>query len=112
VLNAQNGARNAVGVSDFAWSSTLAANAQQWANKCVFEDTSIYGTGSNVAMIIGYLSTPEDLIHAFINQKPYYNGGVGCAYNFCSINSPFPTYSNGQWTFLVCFYSSTGNIVG
>ncbi|GLC33599.1 hypothetical protein PLESTB_000093500 [Pleodorina starrii] len=106
------------------WSSSLAADAQAWANRCVFEhaNNAVTGQGENLAW--GYPDT-NSVIDAYYSESSGYAYGasqpsdwhsvghftqmvwvattdVGCAVTSCS----------GGAQFHVCRYYPPGNVQG
>ncbi|EFJ45208.1 hypothetical protein VOLCADRAFT_94361 [Volvox carteri f. nagariensis] len=106
------------------WSSTLEADAQAWANRCVFEHANNGATGQGENLAWGY-SDAKSAIDA------YYSEGAGYAYG---VSQPADWYSVGHFTqvvwrsttdlgcavatcnggqqFHVCRYYPPGNYVG
>ncbi|GAA5865446.1 hypothetical protein JCM3774_005639 [Rhodotorula dairenensis] len=134
-LAEHNKLRAAHNAEPLTWNSDLAAAAQSWADKCIFqhgggtalgagENIAAYsGTDSNVAYAIS-LWSDEASLYDF--SKPGYSDAtghftqmvwkgttqVGCAQSYCApLRDP-----NGAWSwdgfFYVCEYLAPGNIVG
>jgi len=113
-----------------AWSSTVAASAQAFTDKCVFADTS-GPYGSNAFAGTGTY-TPADVVAAWVGEDADYDYatnscaqgkecghytqvvwrdsiGLGCGLTNCTDNNPF---GNGPWQLWVCNYDPAGNYVG
>jgi len=112
-----------------AWSSTVAASAQAWANNCVFADTGP-PYGSNAFAGTGEY-TPAEVVAAWVSEDADYDYatntcsavcghytqvvwrdsvGLGCGMATCTKNSPFT--GGGTWQLWICNYNPPGNYVG
>ncbi|KAF9598616.1 hypothetical protein IFM89_028285 [Coptis chinensis] len=125
-LKAHNAARALVGVAPMTWDNTVAATAQNYANKMAATCNMVHSTGpygENLAKSTGVLTAAE-AVTLWVNEKQFYNvqanscnGGqclhytqviwrksvrLGCARESCS---------NGG-TFIVCNYDPPGNYIG
>ena len=134
---AHNAARAAVVPSatpplpQMAWSSTVAASAQAWANNCVFADTGP-PYGSNAFAGTGTY-TPAEVVASWVSEDADYDYatntcaqgkecghytqvvwrdsvGLGCGMATCTKNSPFG--GSGAWQLWICNYDPPGNYVG
>jgi hypothetical protein len=113
-----------------AWSSTVAASAQAFADKCVFEDTGP-PYGSNAFAGTGSY-TPAEVVASWVSEDAHYDYAtntcavgqmcghytqvvwrgsteIGCGMANCTINSPF---GRGPWQLWICNYNPPGNYVG
>ncbi|PNH11533.1 Protein PRY2 [Tetrabaena socialis] len=104
------------------WSDSLTADAQAWANRCVFEHASGTGQGENLAW--GY-NDPVSAIDAYYAESSQYTYGQPSPSNFeavghftqmvwlastdlgCAVAS-----CNGGQLFHVCRYYPAGNVWG
>jgi uncharacterized protein YkwD len=121
VLSAHNSFRAMHGVPALSWSAGLAATAQAWANRCVFEHSN-NGLGENLATGSSGGFPPAAQVKAWYDEIKDYdfaNGGfggntghftqvvwagtteVGCGIAQCSGND-----------LLVCNYTPAGNMEG
>jgi pathogenesis-related protein 1 len=112
-----------------AWSSTVAASAQAWANNCVFADTGP-PYGSNAFAGTGKY-TPAQVVASWVSEDADYDYaantcsadcghytqvvwrdsvGLGCGMATCTKNSPFG--GSGAWQLWICNYNPPGNYVG
>ncbi len=138
MLKIHNDERDAVGVPPLTWSSSLAANAQSWANHlttlgliCDPErpdlvppkpicDTTLHGAkNENIAAGLADFNSPEELALLWADEKEKYDAGQrsgpGIGHytamvwkNTQEIGCGFA--SSGQMDFLVCRYSPPGNL--
>ncbi len=119
-------------LAPMTWSPTVAAAAQDWANRCKFEHSSSGTSGQNL-----YASTANDnaaaAIDSWTDEVADYNYAtnmcasgkicghytqvvwrtstqLGCGKKECTVNSPFPRSST--WYFWVCDYAPPGNFLG
>lgn len=111
-----------------AWSSTLAATAQAWADGCKFSHSG-GPYGENIYATSG-TSTPTDVVGSWVSEKSKYNYAnnscsgtcghytqvvwaaslnLGCGVKNCTQNSPF---GSSSWQFWVCNYDPPGNFIG
>jgi uncharacterized protein YkwD len=109
------------------WSSTLAGEAQSWADRCVFEHSTM-GNGENLYAASGSFNGATAVTSWYDEIKSYnFNDPgfgmdtghftqlvwkstrqVGCAVKFCSYLAD--AFSDAY--FLVCEYSPPGNMQG
>ncbi|THH21481.1 hypothetical protein EW146_g94 [Bondarzewia mesenterica] len=126
-LTAHNTIRAEHGAADLTWSNDLAAAAQTWADKCIFEHSggSLGPYGENLAAGTGDYSianavkdwTDEVSQYDASNPQPSHftqvvwkaTTQVGCAVQSCS--GIFDA-SYGLAKFYVCEYSPAGNVIG
>jgi uncharacterized protein YkwD len=128
LLNVQNQARAEVNVPALTWSTTLAADAQQWADQIASTGQPTHaqntGQGENLAWGTKGAFTPEQLANTWIAEKANWHGGVLTPQNW------YPTghYTQVVWKdttqvgcglasdanqdYLVCRYSPPGNYMG
>ncbi len=135
VTRMHNAARAQVGVPDLIWDPTLAATAQAYANKCVYQHSGAPNLGENIAA-----NTPANVpvsapMKDWAGEKADYDYNtnscvpnkqcghytqivwkttkrLGCAVTICPANSsPFASVS-GPWDFWVCNFAPPGNYVG
>jgi uncharacterized protein YkwD len=124
-LDYHNTVRAQHGASALTWNNTLAAAAQVWANKCVFEHSG--GTlgpyGENLAAGTGNYtidnaitswtnevsSTTENVYNHFTQVVWKATSQVGCAVQSCS--GIFDA-SYGPAQYYVCEYYTQGNVIG
>ncbi len=135
MLAAHNAARAAVDppatppIPMMKWSSSVAATAQAYAEKCKWGHSGTAGLGENI-----YASTnekkPASVVASWVAEKAYYtyatnscskvcghytqvvwrdSTSLGCGHATCSTGSPF---GGGQWEFWVCNYQPPGNFNG
>ncbi|XWS67538.1 hypothetical protein CRYUN_Cryun04dG0015000 [Craigia yunnanensis] len=125
-LSVHNAARAQVGVGPMTWDATVAAYAQQYANKRISDCGLIHSNGpysENLAEA-SYALTGAEAVKLWVDEKPNYNyeankciGGdclhytqvvwrnsirLGCARVKC----------NSGWWFVTCNYDPPGNFVG
>lgn len=110
------------------WSSTVAATAQAWANKCNFAHNPNSGYGENIYATSG-TATPAAVVADWVSEKADYNYSanscsavcghytqvvwrnslrLGCGVKTCPAGSGF----SGPWQFWVCDYDPPGNFNG
>lgn len=114
-----------------AWSPTLAATAQAWADGCVFEhSTNPYG--ENIYASAGSTVTAYDVVSSWAGESVDYvyasnacsgacghytqivwrdTTSLGCAIKHCTTGSPFGA-SYPTWDLVVCEYDPPGNYDG
>lgn len=128
-LEAQNEARNEVGVDPLVWDDAVAAYASSYANQRISDCAMVHSNGpfgENIAWGSGDMSA-QDAAEMWIDEKKYYdydsntcndpNGGtclhytqvvwkntlrLGCAKVVC----------NSGGTFITCNYDPPGNYMG
>ena len=140
MLNIHNDERDAVRVPPLTWSSSLAADAQSWANhlttlglvcdparaelvppKPVCDTTPHGAKNENIASGVADFNSPEELAQLWADEKAKYNSGQrsgpGIGHytamvwkNTQEIGCGFA--SSGQMDFLVCRYNPPGNVPG
>ncbi|KAM0755915.1 PR-1-like protein [Meredithblackwellia eburnea MCA 4105] len=129
-LKTHNDFRALHGANPLVWSDTLAAAAQTWANKCVWQHSmgAVGPYGENLAATAGYASTIADGINMWSAEAKDYDPSnpqyshftqevwkstttLGCAQATCPAGGLFDA-SYGPWTFYVCEYDPPGNILG
>ena len=132
---AHNAARAAVAganppIPPLTWSADVAATAQAWADKCMF-DHSGGKYGENIYASGGSTPTPADVVNSWVGEAKDYNYAnnscsgtcghytqvvwrastkLGCGMKNCTTNSPFSGFPN--WTLWVCNYDPPGNFNG
>ncbi|MBK9266614.1 MAG: Fis family transcriptional regulator [Polyangiaceae bacterium] len=110
------------------WSADLAAVAQAYAEKCIWEHSS-NNYGENLYATSGG-DTPQDVVNAWVSEVQYYDYAsdscsdvcghytqvvwaetlrLGCGMAKCPDNAP---WGNGPWEMWVCNYDPPGNWVG
>jgi len=124
-----------------SWGHTTAATRTSRYNH-LFHPAKHYSVGENIAFTTGFITNASSLFDGFVvgkrgecakfvsqncpavSRTNFEGWGhysqiiwstttrVGCAWTQCSRNSPFPSYSHGQWTYLVCNYANAGNYLG
>lgn len=115
-------------IPPLVWDPALAAIAQAYADKCVFEHSG-GSYGENLYASSGG-STPADVVGSWVSEVADYDyatdscSGVcghytqvvwaksqklGCGVTTCTQNSPF---GGGSWENWVCNYDPPGNYVG
>ncbi len=132
-LEAHNAVRHAASpapdpaLPDLAWDEDIAATAQAWSSRCVFEHS--HGPlGENLAFFSGDASTPQDTVDGWSSEAADYDYGqngcaagrqcghytqivwrdtqrVGCGASSCTVDG-------FDGTFWVCNYDPPGNVVG
>jgi uncharacterized protein YkwD len=134
ITRLHNVVRAEVGVPGLTWDPTIAATAQAYADKCIFQHSGAAGLGENLAAYAPpggrTASAPVD---DWASEKANYdyasntcaNGQVcghytqvvwknslrlGCGVQSCSTNSPFMGFPN--WEIWVCNYAPPGNVGG
>jgi len=111
-----------------SWSSEIAAVAQAYAEKCVWEHSSNQ-YGENLYATSGG-DTPQDVVNAWVSEVADYNYAsdscsnvcghytqvvwastlrLGCGMAKCPDNAP---WGNGPWEMWVCNYDPPGNWSG
>ncbi len=115
-------------IPPLVWSGEVAAVAQAYAEKCVFEHSqSPYG--ENLYASSGS-STPADVVTSWVSEAADYDyasnncSGIcghytqvvwadttklGCGMANCTTGSPF---GSGSWQIWVCNYDPPGNFIG
>ena len=118
------------------WSSTVAAYAQAYSEKCTWKHSM--GTyGENIYASFGSQPTPSVVVDAWVSEVAAYDYAnnactptgmisecghytqvvwrdslrLGCGHTVCTTGSPFGA-GNEPWQFWVCDYDPPGNIVG
>jgi pathogenesis-related protein 1 len=115
---------------ELLWDAELAAVAQAYAERCVFEHSG-NDYGENLYAAAGQAVTPQQVVDAWASEVAVYdyasNGcsGVcghytqivwagtrrlGCGAAHCTVNSPFDGFA--EWDHWVCNYDPPGNWVG
>ncbi|KAI1842889.1 hypothetical protein JX265_012018 [Neoarthrinium moseri] len=127
-LDAHNSARSEIGSAALVWDSSLAADAQAWAEHLVsvgsLTHSDVSGQGENLYM--GYDSTPlVSAANGWIAEKSSYNGEAISSTNYMS----FGHYTQVVWgstthvgmgsasdssgaVYVVARYSPPGNMIG
>lgn len=116
VLDAHNTYRAKHCVPKLAWSEQVAASAQQWADRCVFEHQKGSGYGENLA----WGSSPNSAVARWYNEISKYN------YSNPGFSMKTGHFTQVVWrgskevgggmaickgqNFLVCRYSPPGNV--
>jgi uncharacterized protein YkwD len=111
------------------WSDEIAAVAQAWADRCVFEHSS-GPYGENLALFSSPSTTPEQVVAAWVSEVADYDyaanacaagaqcghytqvvwrdsGRIGCAVTDCPAVAGF-----GPGLLWVCNYDPPGNFIG
>ncbi|MFO0569207.1 MAG: CAP domain-containing protein [Polyangiaceae bacterium] len=115
-------------IPPLAWSGSLAAVAQAYANKCVFQHSkgqygeNLYASTNS--------SSPQAVVQSWMSEESSYDYAsnscsdvcghytqvvwakstkLGCGVKTCDQNSPF---GSGSWQLWVCNYDPPGNYVG
>jgi len=134
LVDSHNAEKRMWGVpGNYVWDDSLAAAAQQWAQRCVWEHDYSSNQGENLAASAGTPSVSDD---GWRNERRYYDcnnnrctGGecghltqmiwagsnrIGCAAVQCpnGRGSPFSGSRFSTWNFLVCRYNPAGNVIG
>lgn len=133
ILNIHNNLRSAVGVQPLTWSSSLASEAQNYANQLVSQgyvcdatrcDNNLPHGASNENLAWGSQGYPiSSMVQSWANEKSYYNGQP-IPYG----NNPAGHYTAMVWQgtyeigcgfapsvnidILVCRYNPPGNLIG
>lgn len=123
-------------LANLSWNTTLATQAQNYANNCNYVHSGAPNVGENLyagAVSSGFPSNVEiAAAQNWAGEFPNYNyatmgctgqcghytqmvwrstSSVGCGIRNCTTNSPFqPPFTN--WTLVVCQYSPAGNFSG
>ncbi|KXZ43504.1 hypothetical protein GPECTOR_88g447 [Gonium pectorale] len=66
------------------WSSSLEADAQAWANRCVFEHANGVGSGEGENLAWGY-ADPASFIDAFYQESSQYSYGASQPANWAAV---------------------------
>ncbi|KAJ6590279.1 PR-1-like protein [Mycena sp. CBHHK59/15] len=127
-LDAHNSVRAQHGAVNLVWDNTLAAAAQEWADRCVFEHSGgqLGPFGENLAAGSPASSFPIPVaIQSWANEASQYDPNnpvpshwtqmvwkattkLGCAVQSCpDLFAGFPPAA-----FYVCEYSPAGNVIG
>lgn len=108
----------------------LAATAQAWSERCVFEHSEGNGYGENLAIFSGAESTPQDVVDIWASETAAYDYDtntcapgeqcghytqivwrdterVGCGVSACNFAE-----LGGEGLFWVCNYDPPGNFIG
>jgi pathogenesis-related protein 1 len=137
MLNVHNQARAEVGVPNLIYNSSLADQARQWADNCLFQHGGHDGAGQNLFQTsstnqAASQSSATDCANAWVNEKQFFAGGTvpdGCCTNgfescghytqvvwdtTTSVGCDYQDCSsNNQFARLwVCNYYPAGNIIG
>ena len=134
ITAAHNAARDNVSpaaatpIPHLAWSSTIAATAQAYAEQCVFSHSGGQ-YGENLYATTGS-ATAQDVVDSWVGESASYDyasnscsatcghytqvvwassTNLGCGVANCTTNSPF---GGGAWQIWVCNYDPPGNYVG
>ncbi|XAR73014.1 hypothetical protein NMG60_11019856 [Bertholletia excelsa] len=128
-VKAHNAARAQVGVGPIAWDDTVAAFAQDYANKRAGDCRMVHSGGGgkygeNLAAGSGDF-TGTDAVNLWVAEKQYYNyntnsctQGKECLHytqvvwrNSVKLGCARVKCTNGWW-FVTCNYAPPGNVVG
>jgi len=124
---------SATPIPGLEWDPEIAAIAQAYAERCVFEHSGANGLGENLYANAGSLATPQDVVKSWDDEAVDYdyatntcNAGaicghytqvvwaesqrLGCGYARCTANTPFDGFET--WDNWVCNYDPPGNWVG
>jgi pathogenesis-related protein 1 len=140
MLKIHNDERDAVGVPPLTWSSSIAANAQSWANhlttlglicdparadlvppKPICDTTPHGAKNENIAAGLADFNSPEELALLWADEKAKYNAGQrsgpGIGHYTAMVWQDTQEIgcgfaSSGQMDFLVCRYNPPGNLPG
>ncbi len=114
-------------IPPLTWSTTVAATAQAWADRCSFEHSG-GKYGENIYAAAGKDSSPQDVVASWASEAEQYDyaanrcsgtcghytqvvwrnsSKLGCGVAKCTKNSPFSGFS--EWQFWVCNYDPPGN---
>jgi pathogenesis-related protein 1 len=112
------------------WDAEIAAVAQAYAERCVFEHSG-NEYGENLYASAGQASTPQQVVDSWASEVAQYDYGsngcsgvcghytqivwadtrrLGCGVAQCTTNSPFDGFP--EWEHWVCNYDPPGNWVG
>ncbi|KAJ4293577.1 hypothetical protein N0V90_008860 [Kalmusia sp. IMI 367209] len=126
-LDAHNDARAEVGTADLVWDTTLASDAQTYANKLAssgtFEHSGVSDQGENLYMQYGTSTPLTNAVKAFLDEKSSYNGEAISMTNYMT----FGHYTQCVWksttkvgmasasgsdgaTYVVARYKAPGNM--
>ncbi|KAL0958753.1 hypothetical protein HGRIS_014077 [Hohenbuehelia grisea] len=127
-LAAHNSYRKSRGAKSLAWSDDLAASAQKWANRCVFEhsrgavgdygENLVYSSAPNFSIEYGIKMwtdeekdyNPLSPMYSHFTQVVWKDTKkLGCAMKVCD-GSTDSRMKNAK--FIVCEYSPPGNVIG
>ncbi|WP_458720794.1 CAP domain-containing protein [Candidatus Nitrosocosmicus sp. R] len=133
ILNIHNQERAAVNVPALSWSSSLASNAQSWADQLLaqgkFEHSPDTSYGENIAQLSRINSNPNEIdlskmVQTWVDEKNSYDGQPITNDNFMQ----FGHYTQMVWKsttevgcgmasdtgkdILVCQYTPSGNQIG
>jgi len=139
-LDFHNQERACFGLPAMTWSKQLENQAKQYAFKCQYKHSAHSSRqsppqGENLSAGSGFRWAINDLLNGWLEEQVdwrcagntcgsgkvcgHYTQMVwkdstklGCATVQCHKNSPWPQYSNGQWTYTVCRYNPPGNYRG
>ncbi|XP_057845629.2 pathogenesis-related protein 1B [Cryptomeria japonica] len=127
-LDPHNRARSQVGVGPLVWDNTLAAYAQNYANKrkadCALRHSG-GPYGENLFWGSGREYTPADAVRSWVDEKKYYNYNS----NSCAPGQQCGHYTQVVWRntkkvgcarvkcnngaiFIICNYNPPGNVNG
>ena len=122
-------------LSPLVWSSELAAIAQSYADKCVFEHSRGGKLGENLYAGSGGDASGPGVVDDWASESAAYNFAndecakgkqcghytqvvwrgtqrVGCGAAQCKVGSPFGDTNDGAWQNWVCNYDPPGNFIG
>jgi pathogenesis-related protein 1 len=135
MTQAHNDARATIPVPPLTWDPDLAAIAQAYAEKCVFQHSGHQGLGENLAAYYPPGHKAADAVEDWVGEKVDYDYAtnkcapnkvcghytqvvwknstrVGCGVATCNQNSPFGPKYPGAWENWVCNYTPPGNYIG
>jgi pathogenesis-related protein 1 len=133
MTKAHNDARATIPVPALLWDDGLAATAQAYAEKCVFQHSGHAGLGENLAAYYPPGHKAADAVKDWVDEKAAYDYAsnscsavcghytqvvwksstrLGCGVATCTQNSPFGPKFPGAWENWVCNYTPPGNYVG
>ena len=129
-LDEHNTFRALHGAAALSWNDTLAAGAQEWADKCVFKhgEGALNGWGENLSAMSGTTNTIRQGIQLWEDEEKDYNPDdpvyshytqmvwkgtqqLGCYMSQCAPGSIFSA-DYGTSDFVVCEYYPPGNWIG
>jgi uncharacterized protein YkwD len=113
MVTGHNRARRAVGVPDLAWSASLAATAQSWADRlagqgCAIGHSGAVGLGENLAWASGRHLTNEEVVNMWEGEARAYSPATGA----CLPGGVCGHYTQVVWRdtrFVGCGMASCGN---
>jgi hypothetical protein len=129
-----NQVRASVGVPPLVWDPAVAATAQAYADRCMYQHSGASGLGENIAAFAPPGSLVSAAVDAWAGERADYDYAantcaagkmcghytqivwrtttrLGCGVATCDVNTPFgPRFP--RWDFWVCNYAPPGNVNG